>query len=199
MSNAVYPTLPGLTFPVGRVIVPPPVIVRTTPSQREYRARDATLPRYRYSLPYEFLRHRAATPELAALVGFYVKHGGPFESWLFLDDDDGAVTSAPFGTGNGIAVSFQLTRAFGGFAEPVVDVVGTPTIYVNGAPTSAFSLSAGVVTFTAAPGGGAALTWTGSFYRRCRFLGDTMDTAKFMAGLFEAKKVEFISLKAGDQ
>ena len=41
MSNDVYPILPGLDFGLTRSVVPPPVTIVTTPSQREYRARAA--------------------------------------------------------------------------------------------------------------------------------------------------------------
>lgn len=53
----------------------------------------------------------------------------------------------------------------------------------------------GLVTFASAPLAGAALTWTGSFYYRCRFLQDSMDFDNFMQNLWQAKKVEFISVK----
>jgi uncharacterized protein (TIGR02217 family) len=199
MSSSVYPSLPGLMFPVGRAVVPPAVTIRTTPSEREYRARDATIPRYRYTLGYEFLRAGARGTELATLVGFYNLMGGPFDTFLFTDPDDHAVTANAFGTGDGATVAFQLLRSFGGFAEPVWDVNGAPSIYVAGTlktVTTDYTISAsGVVTFTAAPTAGQSLTWTGNFYRRCRFESATLDTSKFMADLFEAKSVSFISAK----
>ena len=133
MSNSVYPSLPGLAFPVGRAVLPPPVQVRTTPSQREYRARDAFVPRYQYSLAYEFLRTGNRGTELATLLGFYNQAGGPFDSWLFLDPDDNSVTANTFGVGNGTTTGFQLLRSFGGFAEPVYDPLGVPLVMANGA------------------------------------------------------------------
>lgn len=376
MSNSVYPSLPGLMFPVGRSVLPPPVQVRTTPSQREYRARDATLPRYQYSLAYEFLKTGNRGSDLATLLGFYNAVGGPFDSWLFLDPDDNSVVANTFGVGNGSSTSWQLLRSFGGFAEPVYDLSGLPLVYVNGvltanavAPYGSFEVdtnsdgvadgwsvmsggttgtvsygrtstvnpaspagtksqqlgatnlgtlgsdyvalqiaspisvsgsqaytlaadcntagptglevrfhitwataggayisvdtanfnltpgdwvrptltvtspsnagqavlrlfmqarnggagaasvlfdavqfqpgaatafvdqnatvsSTGLVTFAVAPAASAALTWTGNFYRRCRFLGDALDTSKFMADLFDAKTVKFISVKS---
>jgi uncharacterized protein (TIGR02217 family) len=197
MSSLVYPSLPGLEWPQKRTVIPPPVKVRTTPSQREFRARDATLPRYRYRLQYEFLRAGARGSDLTTLVGFYNSVGGPFDSFLYSDPDDNAATAQQFGTGDGTTVAFQLLRGFGGFNEPVYDVTGTPLIYKAGLrQTSGYTISAtGLVTFSSAPGSGQALTWTGSFYRRCRFLGDQMDTEKFMADLWRLGGVEFISVK----
>jgi hypothetical protein len=134
MSNAVYPTLPGLMFGVQRNVLAPPVQVRTTPSRREYRARDATVPLYQYSLAYEFLRSRAALAELQTLVGFYNLRGGPFDSFLFTDPDDCAVADELFGVQTGALTTFQLGRAFGGFYEALRDFNGTPLLKVAGVP-----------------------------------------------------------------
>jgi hypothetical protein len=131
MSSAVYPTLPGLTFGVQRNVVAPPVTVKTTPSQREYRARDATLPRYRYVLGYEFLRSDAVLAELQALVGFFNARGGSFDDFLFLDPDDNTATANAFGIGDGTTTAYQLLRSYGAFAEPVRDLNGAPTITIT--------------------------------------------------------------------
>lgn len=200
MSNAIYPTFPGLSFGAQRAVIAPPVTIRTTPSQREYRARDATLPRYAYTLDYEFLRSSAVFPELQALAGFFNARGGRFDSFLFNDTDDNAAVAQLFGAGNAALVAFQLMRSFGGFAEQVNDLNGAPSIYVNGAlQASGYTVSAtGLVTFTTAPASGAVLTWTGAFYRRVRFNGEQLDTAKFMRDLWEAKRVNLLSLKPGE-
>jgi uncharacterized protein (TIGR02217 family) len=197
MSNAVYPALPGLTYGQVRSVLPPPVVVRTTPAQREYRARDAVLPRYAYTLPYNFLRSRSTAPELQTLVGFYAARGGPFDSFLFTDSVDNLATLAPFGVGDGTTTAFAALRPFGGFSEPVDAFNGTPVVRINGSTTTAFSVAAGsgVITFNTAPGAGAVLTWSGSYYRRVRFDGDRLDTTKFMHELFEAKSVKLISVK----
>lgn len=199
MSNAVYPTLPGLAVGVQRSVLAPPVTVKTTPSRREYRARDATLPLYQYTLQYEFLRSRAALAELQTLVGFYNLRGGAFDSFLFTDPDDASAVAALFGTGNGSATAFQLLRSFGGYTEPVWDLNGAAQIYVAGvlktSGTDYTISSTGVVTFSVAPAAAAALTWSGTFYRRVRFLRDQLDTTKFMQNLWEAKRVELLSVK----
>ena len=162
------------------------------------------MPRYQYTLQYEFLRSRAALAELQTLVGFFNARGGSFDSFLFLDVDDSTATAQPFGVGNGSTSQFQLLRSFGGFAEVVSDINATVRlikVYVAGtlktkdvdyvlAPT-------GSVTFFTPPSSGSAITWTGDFYRRVRFLRDQLDTTKFLQDLWEAKKVELLSIKAG--
>lgn len=58
-----------------------------------------------------------------------------------------------------------------------------------------FTLSKGMVTLAVPPVSGAALTWSGNYFWRCRFEGDTMDTERFLAEMYEAKKIPFRTVK----
>jgi len=198
MGNAVFPTLPGLMFNQTRTPIWK-TITRETVSGREFRTGFMASPRYRFKLQFEFLRQDAVNSEFRTLLGFFNSQQGSMISFLYSDPDDNAVTAQAFGTGDASTTQFQLTRTLGGFAEPVYAVNGTPTIYVNGVAKTAgtdYTIgSTGIVTFTAAPAASAALTWTGSYYWRVRFLQDTTEFNKFMAGLFEAKSIEFESVK----
>ncbi len=49
----------------------------------------------------------------------------------------------------------------------------------------------GIVTFNDAPANAAALTWTGSFYYRCRFDADHYDWKKIVPGFWSASKISF--------
>lgn len=131
MSNLVFPSLPGLDWNCTRTVVPPPVQVRTTPSQREYRARDAVYPRYQYSLSYEFLRSGSAQ-EYQTLLAFHSQHGGDFDSFLYTDPDDNLASSVQFGVGNGATSQYQLVRSMGGFYEPISAVNGDATVEMTG-------------------------------------------------------------------
>lgn len=199
MSNLVYPAMPGLQFPTGRTVLAPKVQVRTTPSEREYRIRDATQPRYRYSLSYEFLRAGRRGAELATLVGFYNRVGGPFDSFLYTDPDDNTVNNEPLPLGDGTTTQWQLVRGMGGFVEPVTAPAPGITLSVAGVVQAASISPTGVATLASAPAAGAAITWSGSYYRRCRFISESFDAQRFMAQLYSVQRVEFISLKAGDQ
>ena len=195
MSDALYPSdLPGITYGTTRSVLAPPVRVRTTPSQREYRSRSATLTRYGYTLVYNFLRASAARAELQRLVGFYNARGGPFDSFLFQDVDDCTAAAEPFGVGNGTLRTFQLLRSMGGFVEPV-DAVAAGAVIKVGSTVTAVTFSGGLVTFASAPAAAAALTWSGTFYRRVRFDGDKLDTTRFMRQLYEAKRVQLIATR----
>ena len=198
MSNLVYPTLPGLDFGVAREVMAPPVAIKTTPSLREFRGRDSTFTRYNYSLSYEFLRSAVAYTELQTLQGFYNLVGGAFDSFLFTDPDDSVATAMQFAVGNGASTVFQLTRSFGGFAEAIFDFNGGLSVFDNGTNVGAGVnvSSTGVATFTVAPVAGHLLTWTGNFYRRCRFTDPKMSAEKFMSNLWTARKVQFMSVQS---
>jgi len=198
MGQLVYPTLPGLDFSVVRDVIAPPVAIKTTPSLREYRGRDSTYTRYGYTLVYAFLRSAAAYNELQTLLGFYNLVGGTFDSFLFTDPDDSVASAMQFAVGNGSTTVFQLTRSVGGFAEAIYDFNGSVSVFDNGTNVgSGVSVSStGVATFTTAPAAGHLLTWSGSYYRRCRFTGEKMSATKFMNLLWEARKVELMSVQS---
>jgi uncharacterized protein (TIGR02217 family) len=196
MSSQVYPVLPGISFSVDKT----PMwntMRKQTPSGRSYRGTFQTTPRWQYKLSYEFLRDTVAFPELKTLASFYNLMYGGYDTFLFTDPDDNAVVAQTIGTGNASNKVFQLVRTMGSFTEPVYDVNGTPSIYLNGVlQSSGYTISStGVVTFTAAPGSGVAVTWTGSYYWRCAFDDDTLTLSKFMTQLWEAKTVKFTTVK----
>lgn len=199
MSNSVFPSLPGLAW--GTTMAPSwSTAIKKAASGRELRAAFMAYPLWQFSLNYEFLQDGKRGTDLDKLVGFFLMMRGQYDSFLFTSPADNAVTAENFGIGNGSTVAFQFTRAFGAggytFVEPVQNLNGTPSIYINGtlktAGTDYTISSTGVVTFTAAPGAGLPLTWTGSFYYRCRFTMDTADLSQFMADLWEMKKLSFV-------
>ena len=107
----------------------------------------------------------------------------------------------------GPLVPFQITALYAptsgsysgiGSSEIVQNLNGTPTLQDNGTLISAanYTIGAtGLVTFGAGhfPTSGHLLTWTGSFYYRCRFDEDEIDWTKFMDHRWSAKKVAFTS------
>lgn len=168
-------------------------------SGNELRMTMQQYPLTEFGLSYEFLRS-GSEAEFQTLVGFFCARLGSFDSFLFSDPDDNAVTNQAFGTGTGSAVQFQLRRSIGGggflFDEPVNNVNVLTNIKVAGVTKSSpadYSISStGLVTFVTAPASGAALTWTGSFYYRVRFLMDLLDMDKFMDKLWAGSGVDFI-------
>ena len=158
-----------------------------------------SFPLYQFELTYDILREATALQELQTIVGFFNARNGSYDSFLYTDPSDFSVSAQQFGTGTGTAAEFQLVRTYGGFIEPVQNLNGSPSIYVNGAiktPNIDYTISpTGILTFAVAPASGAILSWTGAFYYRVRFLDDQLDFDNFMYQLWQLKKLSFQSVK----
>jgi uncharacterized protein (TIGR02217 family) len=194
MGNAVFPTLPGLKIEVSRTPTWNTTVKKAV-AGNEFRFANQLYPIYEFELSVEFLRDfRSSVDELRTLEGFFNARAGSFDSFLWTDPDDNAVTLQSFGTGDGSTTAFQLVRNFGAAAAPVWALNGTPSIFRAGSlVTSGITIGpTGVVTFTTAPTAGQSLTWTGSYYKRVRFRRDALELEKFMRELWEAKRIEFV-------
>jgi hypothetical protein len=131
MSQDVFPTLPGLSFPWRRSPLWK-THVRTTASDREYRASNITYPRYRYSIAYEFLRARPSLQEWQVLEAFFNERGGRLGSFLFNDPSDNQATDQVFAQCDGVRTSWPLARSLGGFVMAVGALQGSPDIRWSG-------------------------------------------------------------------
>lgn len=200
MSNQVFPTLAGLSWG----IVKRPrwnTRVQSSISFVETRIRFASLPQWRWSLPFQFLRQNATDAEFQALADFYNSRSGQWDSFLYSDPTDNTVTDMNFGTGDGSTVAFQLGRRLltGGLLEPIYNVQTLTNIKKAGVLQTSpanYSISAsGLVTFTSAPAAAAALTWTGTYYWRCRFDQDSADLTNFASTFWSLGELAFVSVK----
>lgn len=198
MSNAVFPTLPGVDMEVTRA---PEfkTFIRETASGREYRGRTMLYPRYERILRFNVLGDSGAWYDgYRTLLGFFNARGGSFDSFLLDDEDDNSVTAQIIGTGDGTTTAFQLLRTLGGFAEPIYDTKVAPSIYDNGTLRTAvthYSISAGLVTFVTPPAVGHVITWTGTYYWRARFKEDRLEFTRFMRQLWELRTCTLKTVK----
>lgn len=198
MSSAVLPALPGLAWNITRKPRFKTNVYEAN-SGREVRTTMQVYPLYDFLLPYEFLRASSAYLELQLLEAFFLSRQGSLDSFLYTDTLDCSVTDAQFGVGTGAQTQFQLTRPFGSFgvffSEPVQNVNVLTNIKKAGvaqtSPTNYSISSTGLVTFVSAPASGAALTWSGTYYYRCRFLEDEFETNNFMQYLWEHGGLKF--------
>lgn len=200
MSNLFYPSFPGLK-PTVRVrpewkneVIEAWSGAETVLGRRPY-------PRYVITLGYEVLRSDPALPERRQLLAFFNFHRAAGESFLFVDEEDNAVTDEPFGTTDGVTTVWQLTRSLsfgaGSYQEPVWAPTGNPVIK-RGATTlivgTDYTLGdTGQVVLTAAGTAGQALSWTGSYAMRVRFADDALDFERFLEGLWQVGTVKLIS------
>lgn len=192
MSNAILTFPPGLQF--GNVKKPTfSTNVQRSVSGREVRLGLMAYPLWELSFAFEFLRNYTTFNEFKSLVGFWLQRRGALDSFLYSDPDDNSTTDFQFGTGTGTQTKFQLMRSFGGFIEPVQNVNLLTNIKRAGVVTAAYTIDAnGLVTFTNPPPAGQAITWTGSYYWRCRFLDDSIEPSQFMKDLWELKKLQIL-------
>jgi uncharacterized protein (TIGR02217 family) len=198
MSNAVYPTLPGLGFNFTRT----PMwntIVQKAVSGEEVRAATQVYPRYQYTLTYDLLRSAAAYGEMQTLLGFYNARQGSFDTFLFTDPDDNSITGQQIGIGDGSTKTFQLLRALGGFNDIIQAPNVVSTVYLTGVAQSGGSWSVdattGLLTFTTAPAAGKVIAVDFTYYWRCRFVDDQYDFDKFMSQLWSVGQIQFITVK----
>jgi hypothetical protein len=218
MAAPVFPYLPGLTVPVTRSAGAFDTTTQVAMSGKEVRFANRTQARYKYELTVSGLDSSGANAGLVAyskqaLEGFFAQCLGGALIFNYFDVDDFQATAQQFGVGDGVTTAFQLARALGGWSDLIfapLNQVGpvvvpspngrtmnapnpSPTIYDNGSPVPSanYSITNGLVAFNAAPISGHALTWTGNFYWPCNFDDDTLALAKFMGGLWEAKKIAF--------
>lgn len=184
MSNAIFPTLTGMTY--DTVKTPTfKTVTKKAVSGRETRIAYMATPMYSLQLNFEYLRDQMGVQvpvspynDLKMLMGFFIDRQGMFDSFLFNDVTDNTATAQQFGHGDSVITTFQLARDFGGgivSLEPVMNLNGTPSIFSNGSPITPSNISStGLVTFSTPPDSSIALTWTGSYYFRCRFDTDTV-------------------------
>lgn len=144
----------------------------------EYRNGEWIEARHSYSAPFLNIQ-KAAYREIKRM--FLVCRGMLF-AFRFRDELDFEADAEIFAVGDGVEDEFQLAKT------SVVDGVEyvrnvyairvgtTPTITINGTPTTAFTLNGrtGRVLFDAAPANGAVLRWSGEFDIWVRFATDSI-------------------------
>lgn len=195
----IFPFMPGQSF----LQLKTPVWstdIQTSVSGRERRRQLWSFPKWRFKVAYEVLRDAPDRLELQKLFTFFNAHAGQYQEFFYYDRSDNSVAGQPIGTGNGVTTAFQLARTMtvGGitFNEPVRAISGTPSVYVNGALTTAYTVGAyGIITFASPPAAAAVITWSGSFFFLCRFEKDDLDTAQMMQGLWSNGGLDLLTVK----
>jgi hypothetical protein len=143
VSNLLFPQLAGLDIKINRTPLYN-TIVNEALSGREYKHTWWTYPRTRYALDFNVLRTdsslAARAQEWQAAVGFFMRHIGQGDSFLFADPDDNVVSDHGFAAGDGSTTAFQLQRTLkGAFTDAAGAVWPTQTKpYVNMLKNSSF-------------------------------------------------------------
>jgi|SRR5882724_1007069 uncharacterized protein (TIGR02217 family) len=220
MSNLLFPKIRGL----GWSITKNPTFateIQSSLAGREVRVQNFQNPIWEFTLAYEYLlndprsRDENEQTPLETLIGFFLARGGQFDDFLLNESDltgrleDSVFSGQPIGTGDGVTKTFQLVRNFGGFLEACQNPANqAATIYVSGRTPplqvqgTDYTIALGLVTFTAAPANGAAITADFTFLHRVRFDTGTSRSGKegielsnFYFNLYECKEVQLISVR----
>jgi uncharacterized protein (TIGR02217 family) len=220
VSNAIYPALAGLGYPVRKVANWATRMQRSV-SGRTLRTQDYVNPIWNFTLSYEVLEDTVANPPgqitltanplaVRHILNFFNSRSGAFEDFLYNDPKDNQAngqTLIPVPTDT-TGTMFQLTRilgydtgdvdaAEGGFAEWIIAPNVVSAVYCNGQPQSPASYSVdastGIVTFNAAVAGGITVTADFTYYFRVYFT-DSLDADYFAWQLAETKQVRLTSV-----
>lgn len=191
-TSLVFPTLPGLAWPVTKRPVTQ-TIVQTTASGRELRASTWGSPLLEWGLQYEVLRSQSVLgvsyTEYEDLAAFFSQVRGRTDSFLFEDLTDNATTSSVFGEGDGVTRTFTLKRTQYLGAIAIGDAVTITSVKIDGVSTGAYTISGNQITFSSAPAPCAELSWAGTYRFRVRFREPSIDFSNFLEHLWESKSV----------
>lgn len=197
MSNDVFPALPGLAWSVVKRPTFATIVQRAA-SGREVRAALQSFPIWEWQLAYDLLRDDAASA-LRTLMGFFLRRQGAYDSFLFRDPSDNAVSDQPIGVGGNGATTFQLVRTLGGFVEPIFDLDGPPGVKVNGTPrvlgVDYTTTNDGRIAFATPPAVGAAITASFGYLFRVRFKEDLAEFNNFAFRLWELQQLELVGVR----
>jgi uncharacterized protein (TIGR02217 family) len=206
VSNLVFPVLRSLQFPVTRS----PYFqtnIQKAKSGREVRISEQAIPLRKWSMSFSALRQNKIQVgqtynDFARLEGFFLQLGGAFDSFLFQAPEDFQLTDEDIGTGNGIALTYQITRNLGGYKESIYEIATSPVpvVKVNGVTKTVvtdytINSSTGVITFVVAPPNTQHVTVTLQYYFRCRFTNDNIDLDLITSNLWQGETVEIEALK----
>lgn len=199
MTLQVFPSLAGQAWPLTRAPIWKTGI-QTTQSGREMRTAFMSYPLYKWSTEFDLLRSSISFLEFQQLIGFFNLMSGAALPFVYYDADDTNATGQFFGTGDGVTKQFQLVKNLAAiYVEPVGYANVGSSFFINGVlQISGYAVNSpynGWINFGIAPSAGTSLTWSGTYAYVCRFLSDTTEFTKFQGGLYEAKKLEFMSLK----
>jgi hypothetical protein len=213
MSLAVFPSLPGLSWPVLKSSEFA-TLTQDSPNFFETRIQQAKNPRWHWAMTFDVLRDTTTLPEYRQLQGFILALGGKFGDFLYSDPSDHSVGPAlnPDTTPN-TAAQLQVVndgagnyyspvqRNFGGqFQEDITDLNGAIAVYDNGVLKTGggtdYTLAGPGLAIAGAAFEGMYLHWVSApagpvtaqfnFYFRVHMEEDTQEFEQFVSTLWTA-------------
>lgn len=202
MSDLLFPTLKGLTYPITKVPHWNTLQNQTISGVKKF-LQMYTYPYYEIKLSFSYLGdENSKTDDIHSLLSFYNQLGGAGQDFLFADPyfEDNSVDKLQFGEGDGTSTSFRLLRAYGDTVEPVFGISQAPTIYIRqgGILTEATNYTwdkTGLITFETAPPLNSSLLWSGNWFYRCHFQSDEAEFNQIFQGGWELEELVLESIK----
>lgn len=213
----IYPALPPPpvfpTLPVGFPVTVKPTFATVAgeiPAGRSMRAPLQTLPVWEFEMNFEELRDQtqnvepyeelAGYTQLMQLSQLFIAAIGPFAQFLFDAWWDDSREDQEIAIGDGESGNFTMVRTwgFGGseFVEPVGAVNVVTDVKIDGVvqdPSTYFIQGNRILTFLSAPGNGAVITSTFSYFYLCQFSGGEQEYTEFLKNRFTTK-IQFRSV-----
>jgi uncharacterized protein (TIGR02217 family) len=199
MALPVFPSLPGIMFPVKRIPTWD-TVKQDALSGKRVRSQNYSNPVWHWEVGFDFLRSASAYQEFQQLADFVNAAMGGTGLFLYNEPTDNTATAQQFAIADGSSANYQLVRSLypGGLAspEPVFFPNVITDVKVNSVGTGAYTVSPyGQVVFNTPPNAGNVLTWDGTFYWGCRFDDDQFEFSNFMLNLFDLRSLKFSSEK----
>jgi hypothetical protein len=186
-TNVITPTLP--VFPTSPLMLSFPfhesprfnTLTRTPQSNRgQVRIATFTQTPWAFSWDLNYIPGDAQQTNSAwqTLLSFYMSAMSSYMYFLFYHPYRHTANNVAIATGDGTTTQFSMgiTYVPGGALELVQQFATVPQIYINGVLQSIFQYNIskyGTVTFLAAPPASSTISWTGTFYYMCSFVGDS--------------------------
>jgi uncharacterized protein (TIGR02217 family) len=191
MSDALYPTLDGLTFDTGNQseFV---TLQRKTLGGNVSPVSYYSTPIHHWTLTYSFLD----LADYTSIIAFFSARVGALQSFIWINPTEDLVLDL-IGTGDGIEDEFQINRMVEGAIITDNTALAAPLIYLdNVLQVAGYTIDAAdLVTFTPAPLF-SVLVW--AYYTPChrvRFAMDMMNLNEFMHQLWELNEVSLVSVR----
>lgn len=208
----VYPTLPGLTYPVRWKQIFYNAATQTTVTGADIDIGLSATPLHDFELTYDFLRDNFGpnSQEHRLLRGFFGLMRGNLGRCVFKNVDDFQVRSQEVGTTDGSTRIYTLQRTYGvgeyAWTEPVgyVDQTMPFNVYLDGnlQDPSIYTVDTTVpvqqqIIFAGIPTMGQVITVDMDYFYYCKLAEDNLTFEKFMDKLWTLGKITLHSCRPG--
>lgn len=211
MSDLLFPTLRGLSYPIQKIPHWKTLQTQSVSGVKKF-VSLYTYPYYEFKLTFNYLGDEdSQNDDIHTLAGFYNKMGGAGQDFLFADPlfENNTVTMQEFyvkGQSSDWS-SPHLMRSYGGFMEPVFGIIEAPVVYYQEAGSSTpieltpdydyFYDSTGSIYVVDGLQDGDKLLWSGKWYYRCHFAEDVAELEQIFYGGWALEELTLESVKAG--